>query len=43
MIEFLRRADLFDAPIPQQRDAIGQFESFFLIVRDEDRGKPVRS
>src|ERR1700722_18570097 len=38
LIDFLRRADLFDAAGVHQADAVGEGECFFLVVRDEDDG-----
>jgi hypothetical protein len=32
-----RRPDLLDARFVQNRDAVAEFERFFLIVRDENR------
>ena len=35
---FFRRADLFDLALVHHDDAVGDFERFFLIVRDENAG-----
>ena len=37
-VDFVGRADLFDPPIFQHHDAVGQFHGFFLVVGDEQRG-----
>ena len=36
IVEFLRRADLFDAALVEHDDAIGELHRFVLIMRDED-------
>ena len=38
MVDLVRRADLLDSPVVHHGDAVGDFERFFLIVRDEDAG-----
>ena len=38
MENFVRRADLFDAALIHDDDAIGHFQRFFLIVRHQDAG-----
>ena len=35
---FVGRADLLDAPFVHHHHAVGQFEGFFLIVRDKHAG-----
>ena len=37
VVHVLRTADLLDVPVIHHDDAVGHFERFFLIVRDEDR------
>src|SRR4051794_4816024 len=38
VIEFVRRADLFDAAVVHHHDAVGQRHRFDLVVGDVDRG-----
>ncbi len=38
VVDFSRRADLLDMPFVDEHDPVGNLESFFLIVRHEDRG-----
>ena len=39
-INLLRPADLFEAPLLHQADAVGQRQRLLLIMRDEHRGDP---
>ncbi len=37
VVDFLGRADLLDLALVHHHHAVGDFQRFFLIVRDEDR------
>src|SRR5215510_10142541 len=38
VVDFKGRADLFDLPVVEHDDAVGQLQRLFLIMRDEERG-----
>ena len=38
LVDFSGRADLLDLALVHQHHAVGHFERFFLVVRDEDAG-----